>query len=235
MYHYLTARRPAVYLRPQAEADLANPRAWDDIAKTWTADDPLPMVDGDGNFLIPHVVYGNVLVGIQPGRAPEVDHAAAHDNTVPPHPQYLAYYAWLQHVWQADVIVHIGTHGTLEFLKSKENAVSAHDFPDLMVGDVPHVYLYYAGNPAEALLARRRSHATIVSYQPPVMTPGGLHDQLGDLADMLASYRRSLSTAPLPRSTMTHARTTRRISMETRLPADVESVVAQLAGVLEMR
>ena len=194
--HYLTARRPAVYLRPQAEADLAKPRAWDDIAKTWTADDPLPMVDGDGNFLIPHVVYGNVLVGIQPGRAPEVDHAAAHDNTVPPHPQYLAYYAWLQHVWQADVIVHIGTHGTLEFLKSKENAVSAHDFPDLMVGDVPHVYLYYAGNPAEALLARRRSHATIVSYQPPVMTPGGLHDQLGDLADMLASYRRSLSTAP---------------------------------------
>ena len=50
------------------------------------------MVDSDGDYLIPHVEYGNVLVGVQPGRAPEVDDALAHDNTVPPHPQYLAYY-----------------------------------------------------------------------------------------------------------------------------------------------
>ena len=153
---YLTEVQPLTYPHRQAQTDLGDHQAWEEVTRAWPADGPRPMVDPDGDYLIPHVEYGNVLVGVQPGRAPEVDDALAHDNTVPPHPQYLAYYTWLQHVWRADVIVHVGTHGTLEFLKSKENAVSVHDFPDLMVGDVPHVYLYYAGNPAEALLARRR-------------------------------------------------------------------------------
>ena len=193
---YLTQVQPAIYPRGQARADLGDDQAWRDVERAWPVDGPQLMTDAAGDYLIPHVAYGNVLVGIQPGRAPEVDGSLAHDNTVPPHPQYLAYYTWLQHVWRADVIVHVGTHGTFEFLKSKENAVSRHDFPDLMIGDVPHVYLYYVGNPAEALLARRRSHATMVSYQSPVMTPGGLHDDLEEVADLLAAYQRTLAAAP---------------------------------------
>ncbi len=193
---YLTEVQPAVYPRERARADLGDEQAWEDVERAWPTDGPQIMVDAAGGYLIPHVAYGNVLVGIQPGRGPEVDNSMAHDNTVPPHPQYLAYYTWLQHVWKADVIVHVGTHGTFEFLKSKENAVSRHDFPDLMIGNVPHVYLYYVGNPAEALLARRRSHATMVSYQSPVMTPGGLHDELEEVAELLAAYQRTQAAAP---------------------------------------
>ena len=193
---YLTAVQCTRYPHQQAHSDLGDAVAWQEVTRAWPAGGSLPMVDTTGDYLIPHVTYGNVLVGVQPGRAFKVDDALAHDNTVPPHPQYLAYYTWLQRVWRADVIVHVGTHGTLEFLKSKENAVSVHDYPDLMVGDVPHVYLYYVGNPAEALIARRRAHATLVSYQPPVMTPGGLHSGLAELAEALAAYRRSLAMTP---------------------------------------
>ena len=224
---YLTEVQPLTYPHRQAQADLGNHQAWDEVIRAWPADGPRPMVDSDGDYLIPHVEYGNVLVGVQPGRAPEVDDALAHDNTVPPHPQYLAYYTWLQHVWRADVIVHVGTHGTLEFLKSKENAVSVHDFPDLMVGDIPHVYLYYAGNPAEALLARRRSHATLVSYQPPVMTPGGLHDELEELAEALAAYRRS--HAMTPQSSEDQLADLRQRAKRAHLPTDPD----QLEGELE--
>ncbi|MBE6476878.1 MAG: hypothetical protein E7Z97_02220 [Propionibacteriaceae bacterium] len=65
-----------------------------------------------------------------------------------------------------------------------------------MMGSVPHVYLYYAGNPAEGLIAVRRSHAQIVSYQPVAMVPGGLHDTLAELDELVAEYRRSLALSP---------------------------------------
>lgn len=190
---YLTEQM-VTYSPAAAKADLDNPHAWAQVRAQWPELGSAPMVDPEGNFLIPAVDYGNVLVGIQPGRGG--DSGGDHDNTQPPHPQYLAFYTWLREVWKADVIVHIGTHGTLEFLQAKENAVSTRCFPDLMLADVPHVYLYYAGNASEGLIARRRSHACLVSYQPPVMRPGGLHDELAELANQLADYRTSLTMAP---------------------------------------
>lgn len=193
---YVTSGSPIRYSRTDAERDLANPRAWAEVDEYWAARANLPMVDPHGDFLIPAVEYGNVLVGVQPGRGPLSGDTAAHDNTIAPHPQYLAFYTWLRKVWKADVIVHIGTHGTFEFLKAKENAVSVHCFPDLMLEDIPHVYLYYVANPTEGLIARRRAHATIVSYQPPVMRPGGLHGELLELSELLADHRRARDLMP---------------------------------------
>lgn len=222
---YLTASSPPTYDPEQARADLGDPQAWDEVCRTWRLDES-PMVDAEGRFLIPHVSYGNVLVGVQPGRAPLSHDISAHDNTVPPHPQYLAYYTWLQHVWRADVVVHVGTHGTLEFLKSKENAVSVHDFPDLMIGDLPHIYLYYVGNPAEGLLARRRSHATLVTHQPPVMVPGELHDELEELDQALAAHRRSLTSAP--QTSDDHLARVQELAERAHLPTDPEQLEVEL-------
>lgn len=193
---YSVPDNPTVYRREDMWADLNNPRARAEVEEAWPADAELPMVDPDGNFLIPGVEYGNVLVGVQPGRARVMDSNAAHDNTMPPHPQYLAYYVWLREVWKADVIVHVGTHGTFEFLKSRENTVSARDFPDLMLGNTPHVYLYYISNPAEGLAVRRRSHGVLVSYQSPVMKPGGLTDDINRIDDLLDAYRRGRDMVP---------------------------------------
>lgn len=224
---YLTSGSSIRYPRADAERDLDNPQAWQEVNEYWSRRNNLPMVDPSGDFLIPAVGYGNVLVGIQPGRG-EVsgDASATHDNSTPPHPQYLAFYTWLRKVWKADVIVHIGTHGTFEFLKAKENAVSVHCFPDLMLEDIPHVYLYYVANPTEGLIARRRSHATIVTYQPPVMRPGGLYGDLAELSGLLAEYRRSRDLMPqtaddlleqlVPKAEAAH------------LPTDVDELEAEL-------
>lgn len=194
---YSNSDRTIVYPREQAIAELANPKAWAEVESVWGNNPDLPMVTPTGDFLIPAIELGNVLVGIQPGRAPLSNGGdSTHDNTIPPPPQYLAFYTWVRKVWKADVIVHVGTHGTFEFLKAKQNAVSTDCFPDLMIEETPHVYLYYCANPTEGIIARRRSHATLVSYQPPVMLPGGLHDQLADLEKLLAEHRQAVELSP---------------------------------------
>ena len=71
--------QPLTYPHRQAQADLGDQQAWDEVTRAWPADGPRPMVDSDGDYLIPHVEYGNVLVGVQPGRAPEGGDALAHD------------------------------------------------------------------------------------------------------------------------------------------------------------
>uniref|UniRef100_UPI00292F0930 cobaltochelatase subunit CobN n=1 Tax=uncultured Propionibacterium sp. TaxID=218066 RepID=UPI00292F0930 len=188
---------PLVYHGARARADLGDELAWARVDESWPADGPTPpMTTPEGDYVIPALEFGNALVGIQPGRGGATADAQAHDKTAPPHPQYLAFYTWLQKVWRPDVIIHVGTHGTMEFLGGKENAVSTRCFPDLMMGPIPHVYLYYAGNPAEGLIAVRRSHAQLVSYQPVPLVPGGLHEALAELDDLVAEYRRSLALAP---------------------------------------
>lgn len=223
---YITSGSPIHYSRADAERDLANPRAWAEVNEHWATQAGLPMIDPQGDFLIPVVEYGNLLVGVQPGRGPVSGKAATHDNTIPPHPQYLAFYTWLRKVWKADVIVHIGTHGTFEFLKAKENAVSVHCFPDLMLEDIPHVYLYYVANPTEGLIARRRAHATIVSYQPPVMRPGGLHGELMELSGLLADYRRAHDLMPQTIEDLREQFVARAAAAH--LPTDPEELEAEL-------
>ena len=144
------------------------------------------MTDDNGDFLIPAAAYGNVLVGLQPSRGVhEQQDKLYHDKSIPPHHQYIAFYRYLRDKFGADAIIHVGTHGTLEFLKGKECGMSGSCYPDLLLGDIPHFYLYYCGNPSEATIAKRRSHAALVGYQPPVFVQGGLYGEYARLSAML--------------------------------------------------
>ena len=179
------------------------------------------------SFLIPGCVCGNVFIGLQPARGTDAGDAAAyHSRTLPPHHQYAAFYQWLREEFKADVIVHIGTHGTLEFLKGKESGMSADCWPDRLLGELPHLYLYYCGNPAEAVIARRRSYANLVSYQPPVFEESGLYGSWLELSTALDNYRGLLATAP------DSARTARDVLREKALalglPDDPEEIEAEL-------
>ncbi|HCW42772.1 MAG TPA: hypothetical protein DGM18_10165, partial [Cutibacterium acnes] len=129
--------------------------------------------------------------------------------------------------WKPDVIIHVGTHGTLEFLQGKENAVSAECFPDMLIGDIPHVYIYYCGNAAEGLIARRRAHAVLVSYQPPVMQPTRLDGELAELDDLISEYRRSVTLMPQTSAELleqVHGRAT-----ALHLPTDLDELEVELA------
>ncbi|MFS8664552.1 MAG: magnesium chelatase subunit H [Limnochordales bacterium] len=145
--------------------------------------------DGRGLFIRGRAL-GHVFIGVQPGFGWEGDpmRLLFAQDASPSH-SFAAYYAWLQHVWRADVVVHLGTHGALEFMPGKQVGLTAGCWPDLLLGDLPHVYFYSMNNPSEATIAKRRAYATMVTYLSPPLREAGLYRQLLALQDALAAWR----------------------------------------------
>ena len=201
----------------------------DNIASYWGKAPGEIMVSG-GDYLIPGLIMGNVFIGLQPPRSGEkTDPGIYHDLKMPPHHQYLAFYDWIINEFKADAVIHIGTHGTLEFLPGKETAVSGNCFPDYILGNVPHFYLYYAGNPSEAVIAKRRSHACIISYMPPPFVKSGLYGSLAELEELISEYRESSKTDKGRAETVL-----RRLSAgaeKLRLPQDIEELEDELVSI----
>jgi cobaltochelatase CobN len=149
------------------------------------------MSDTD-SIILPGVILGNTFLGIQPARGVHEDpDKAYHDKGLPPHHQYLAYYFYLQKVFQPDAILHFGMHGTLEFTKGKEVALSSACYPDILIGAIPHIYYYWIGNTSEATIAKRRSYALCISHASPAMRPSGLYERYVVLEDLIREYRES--------------------------------------------
>lgn len=138
------------------------------------------------------VVLGNVFLGIQPYRSPE----HYHDTELPPDDDYIEFYRYLREEFQADALLHVGTHGTLEFMPGKENGLTDHCWPDRLIGDIPNFYFYYCGNASEGMTAKRRSYATLLTYAAPDFTQSGLYGELAELDDTLAEYTEAKQQVP---------------------------------------
>src|SRR5262249_32605651 len=110
-----------------------------------------------------------------------------------PHHGFAGFYAWLRGVWGATAILHLGTHGALEFMPGKQAGLSARCWPARLIGETPHLYVYSANNPSEGRIARRRGQATLLSYLSPPMEQAGLSRELIALK---ASLRALDSTTP---------------------------------------
>ncbi|HOV52583.1 MAG TPA: cobaltochelatase subunit CobN, partial [Methanothrix sp.] len=114
-----------------------------------------PSMVYNGKMVITGVQFGNVVVCVQPKRGcagARCDGQVCrilHDPEVPPPHQYLATYHWIEEVFGADVMVHVGTHGNMEFLPGKSVGLSGSCFPDIAVGDIPYLYIYNSDNPPE--------------------------------------------------------------------------------------
>jgi len=164
---------------------------WREVEACWGP--PPGRFNTDGSdLLILGRHFGNIFVGVQPTFGYEGDPMrllAATGNT--PHHGFCAFYAYLQHVWHADAVVHFGTHGSLEFMPGKQVGLSGHCWPDRLIGALPHVYLYSVGNPSEGTIAKRRAYATLVSYLSPPMGRAGLYKELLQLKDLLEAYKRT--------------------------------------------
>ncbi|MGJ7603725.1 cobaltochelatase subunit CobN [Variovorax sp. LT1R20] len=136
-------------------------------------------VAGEEAFVIPRVQFGNVVVLRQPprfepdtqvaGKAEQVYHRSA----IPLSHGYLATYLWLRTQFGASAVVHVGTHGTVEWSAGKERGLSVQDDPLLALGDLPNVYPYIMDNLGEATTAKRRGRATMVSHSTPMFAPAG--------------------------------------------------------------
>ncbi len=153
------------------------------------------MVYGDG-FVVPGLRFGNVVIIPQPKRGcagPRCDGTVCkilHDPSVPPPHQWLAVYWWVTRVFDADVIIHFGTHGYLEFLPGKNACLSGRCFPLISIDDAPHLYVYVLSNPMEGSIAKRRGMAVILDHLYPPMKSA---DALRDLEDLLEQYFRARS------------------------------------------
>src|SRR5215471_16457001 len=147
------------------------------------------MLTDGGDFIIPGLLLGNVFVGPQPQRGWQANADSLHSsNVVPPHHQYLAFYEYLRDVFKADVIVHIGRHSSYEWLPGKQVALAEFDFPDIIIGDIPAVYLYTVDGVGEGLQAKRRGLSVIIDHLIPPLKTTELYGPILELQQMLDQY-----------------------------------------------
>ncbi len=167
------------------------------VERVWGPPPGSIMVDEEGNLCIPGVILGNVFIGVQPARGPLLDQEKLyHDKDLPPHHQYIAFYKWLEKVFKADAVIHLGTHGTLELLPGKEVGLDECSHPDALIGRLPNIYVYHVTNSSEMSIAKRRSYAYIVTHLPPPPTNAGLSEELERLGDMVEEYVEARSLHP---------------------------------------
>ncbi len=160
-----------------------------EIEKQWG---PAPgRLNTDGRTI--HILgkqYGNVLIAVQPSFGYEGDPMRLlFDGTFTPTHAFSAFYRYLRTEFSADVVLHFGTHGALEFMPGKQAGLSNTCWPDRLISDLPNLYLYAANNPSEGAIAKRRAAATLVSYLTPPVSQAGLYRGLVDLKASLTRWR----------------------------------------------
>jgi cobaltochelatase CobN len=181
----------AAILHSMAEAGYDVPPA-DTASLTSALCDAPPRPLEPGGFAFRHIRLGRVVALIQPDRASGHGggggdrRARYHDPDRPPDAAYIALYRWLQtHV---DVIVHLGTHGSLEWLPGKAAALSADCWPRALTGGLPVIYPFIVNNPGEAAAAKRRLGAVTIGHLTPPLRAAGSHGESAVLERMIDEY-----------------------------------------------
>jgi cobaltochelatase CobN len=145
--------------------------------------------ESTGDIVLACLRFGNVVLMIQPPRGfGENPVAIYHDPDLPPSHHYLAAYRWLAGDFRADAIVHLGKHGTLEWLPGKGLGLSAECAPDAVLGDLPLVYPFIVNDPGEGTQAKRRGHAVIVDHLVPPMARADTYGEMAKLEQLLDEY-----------------------------------------------
>ena len=145
--------------------------------------------ESSGDIVLACLRFGHVVLMIQPPRGfGENPVAIYHDPDLPPSHHYLAAYRWLAEDFGADAIVHLGKHGTLEWLPGKGLGLSAQCAPDAVLGDLPVVYPFIVNDPGEGTQAKRRAHAVIVDHLVPPMARADTYGEMAKLEQLLDEY-----------------------------------------------
>jgi len=145
----------------------------------------------EGKFVVPGILFGNVFITPQPKfgcAGPACDGKTCrvlHDPSITPPHQWLAVYRWITRVFGADMLIHFGTHGYLEFRPGKGVGLSPSCWPEISIDRVPHLYVYIVSNPMEGVIAKRRGYAAIVDH---VYPPMEMAEVLDDIDGLLAQY-----------------------------------------------
>ncbi len=150
-------------------------------------------VDGD-DIIIPGIVNGNVYIGYQPLRGTVEKMAEDYHNPVlfAQH-QYLEFYHWLKDDFKADMIIHLGTHGSLEWLPGQNVAMSKTCDCDVVLDGVPNLYPYIIDDPGEGIQAKRRSQSVLIGHMPPALARADTSKEMDEVYVYLQDYYKTRS------------------------------------------
>lgn len=189
---FMKTGKPELITKEQYESWVKQSLRPEKYAEVIAANGEFPgeyMTTEDGRLGIPRLQFGNVVLLPQMpagsgDNAFEVVHGT---DTAPPH-IYIASYLWTQHGFKADAMIHFGTHGSLEFTPKKQVALCSNDWPDRLVGALPHFYVYSIGNVGEGMIAKRRSYATLQSYLTPPFLESSVRGIYRELMEKIKIY-----------------------------------------------
>ncbi len=160
------------------------------MEKTWGAPPGEAMVSGD-DIIITGLSFGNISVMVQPKRGCYGAKCTGevckilHDPFCPPTHQYLATYRYIENIFDADAVIHVGTEGSLEYLPGKTNCLSQNCWPDIVLGALINLYIYNAGVTGESMIAKRRGKAVLLSHLPLAL---GIDETSRKIVDKIDSY-----------------------------------------------
>ncbi|MBC7737495.1 MAG: cobaltochelatase subunit CobN, partial [Candidatus Saccharibacteria bacterium] len=185
-----------------------------EVEQVWGPAPGRVQTDGRHVFVLGKRI-GTVFVGLQPTFGYEADPMRLlFERGFAPAHAFVQFYLWMRNTWGADVYLHFGMHGALEFMPGKQAGLGSRDWPDRLIGEVPNIYLYAANNPSEASLAKRRSNAITISHLTPPLAQAGLYKGLIELKESLTRWRAMAPGA--------HER------------ADLEALIAEQATLVDM-
>jgi len=185
-----------------------------DIEAEWGAAPGKINSFGD-ELLIEGIRLGNVFIGVQPTFGYEDDPMRLlMSKGGSPHHGFAAFYAYLENVFAADAVIHVGTHGAMEFMPGKQVGLSSECWPDRLIGELPNLYIYSVNNPSEGTIAKRRSYAALVSYLTPPIESAGLYKGLATLKELITSYRSATDRAERDRLFQAIEETRRSVNLE---------------------
>ncbi|MGJ0392119.1 MAG: cobaltochelatase subunit CobN [Methylocystis sp.] len=155
-----------------------------------------PAVAGDA-FRFSCIVSGNLVIALQPDRGARAErYESYHDMQRPPRHAYVAFYLWLRRIRKIDALIHLGAHGTLEWLPGKSVMLSQDCAPEAVLGPTPLIYPFIVNDPGEAAQAKRRTSAVTIGHLTPPLVEGELYDSAAAIETLLDEYANAASLDP---------------------------------------
>ncbi|MDN5745742.1 MAG: cobaltochelatase subunit CobN, partial [Nocardioidaceae bacterium] len=160
-----------------------------EMVQAWGEAPGTLFVNDSSEIVLATLQAGNVVLMIQPPRGfGENPVAIYHDPDLAPSHHYLAAYRWVEHGFKADAVVHLGKHGSMEWLPCKNAALSASCATDAAIGSLPLIYPFLVNDPGEGAQAKRRAHATIIDHLIPPMARAEAYGDIARLEGLLEEY-----------------------------------------------